>query len=98
MGRARRGPSKSGPRLRGFGLRVAEFFQFPSKARDWCERLRAEHADTPMPPGLLRLRPERPERPRASNTGDELPPLHSMTSSARARSVGGIVRPSAFAV
>ena len=37
-------------------------------------------------------------RSRASNQRDELAPLHSITSSARARSVGGMVRPSALAV
>src|SRR5262249_36593751 len=34
----------------------------------------------------------------AANQRNELAPRHSMTSSARASSVGGIVRPSAFAV
>src|SRR5262245_51983424 len=48
-----------------------------------------------------RLRPRRnwPRRPRAAEQRDELaPPDHSMTSSARTRSVGGTSRPSAFAV
>src|SRR5262249_16577602 len=33
-----------------------------------------------------------------ANQRNELPPIHSITASARASSVGGIVRPSAFAV
>ena len=36
--------------------------------------------------------------PRYSEPRNKLPPSHSITSSARARRVGGIVRPSAFAV
>src|SRR5262249_37510421 len=47
--------------------------------------------------GLLRLRRERPCR-RAAEQRDELAPLHSITSSARASSVGGTVTPSALAV
>ena len=45
---------------------------------------------------LLRVRGERPGR-RAAETRDELAPLQSITSSARASSVGGTVRPSALA-
>src|SRR5262245_45614675 len=41
---------------------------------------------------------ERPCRAGASEQGDERAPLHSITSSARAMSVGGTSRPSAFAV
>src|SRR5262249_2584796 len=47
---------------------------------------------------LLRPRRERPRSQRAAEKRDELAPLHSITSSARASSVGGISRPSAFAV
>src|SRR5262249_24239445 len=50
------------------------------------------------PPRLLRPRPERPRRHRAAEERDELAPLHSITSSARASRVSGRVRPSAFAV
>src|SRR5262249_49753238 len=46
---------------------------------------------------LLRRRRERASR-RAAEYGDELAPSHSITSSARASSVGGTVRPSSFAV
>jgi putative ABC transport system substrate-binding protein len=46
---------------------------------------------------LLRARPERPRRHRAAEQSDELPPRHSITSSARASNVGGTSRPSALA-
>src|SRR5262249_16445566 len=47
---------------------------------------------------LLRARRERPRSRRPPAHPDECAPFHSMTSSARASSVGGISRPSAFAV
>src|SRR5262249_40033792 len=47
--------------------------------------------------GLLCARRERP-RGRAADEHDERAALHSITSSARASKVGGISRPSAFAV
>ena len=43
---------------------------------------------------LLRARRERPCR-RAADERDELAPFHSITSSARASSIGGTLRPSA---
>src|SRR5262245_31357206 len=46
---------------------------------------------------LLRARRERP-RCRAADERDEVAPLHSITSSARASTVGGTSRPSAVAV
>ncbi len=57
-----------------------------------------EHADAPHPLALLRARRERPRRRRAAEQRDELAPLHSITSSARASSVGGTARPSILAV
>src|SRR5262245_28335045 len=49
--------------------------------------------------GLLPPRRDRPRRRRAAEQRDELPPgAHSITSSARASSDSGIVRPSALAV
>ena len=57
-----------------------------------------EHADAPHPLALLRARRERPRRRRAAEQRDELAPLHSITSSARASSDGGTVRPSILAV
>src|SRR5438132_6046348 len=47
---------------------------------------------------LLRARRERPRSRRAAEQCDELAPPHSITSSARASSVGGTSRPIAFAV
>src|SRR5262249_23042458 len=47
---------------------------------------------------LLRARRERPRRRPTADDPDELAPLHSITSSARASSVGGTSRPSALAV
>src|SRR5262249_45180134 len=46
---------------------------------------------------LLRARRERPRRCRPAEERDELAPPHSITSSARARRVGGTSTPSAFA-
>ena len=57
-----------------------------------------EHADAPHPLALLRARRERPRGRRAAEQRDELAPLHSITSSARASRVGGTSRPSALAV
>src|SRR5262249_21655046 len=57
-----------------------------------------EHADAPHPLALLRARCERPRRRRAAEQTDELAPFHSITSSARASSVGGTSRPNALAV
>ena len=43
---------------------------------------------------LLGVRGDRPPNRRAAEKRNELPPLHSITSSARESSIGGIVRPS----
>ena len=48
--------------------------------------------------GLLSARRERPRCSRAAEQRDELAPLHSITSSARASRVGGTSRPSDLAV
>ena len=60
-------------------------------------RVRAQEPDGRQLRRLLRARRERPRR-RAAKKRDELAPSHSITSSARASSIGGISRPSAFAV
>src|SRR4029077_21097056 len=60
------------------------------------KRRTAENPD-PRHRRLLRACRERP-RCRASKQPDERATLHSITSSARASSVGGTVRPSALAV
>src|SRR5262249_11684795 len=58
-----------------------------------------EHADAPHPLALLRARLERPRCRRAAEQRYELAPAHhSITSSARASSVGGTSRPSVLAV
>src|SRR5262249_36369530 len=56
-----------------------------------------QHADPPHPVGLLRARRERPRR-RTTEQRDEVALVHSITSSARASTVAGTSRPSAFAV
>src|SRR5262245_36505880 len=53
-----------------------------------------EYADVPHTLALLRPRRERP-RGCGAEERDEVAPSHSITSSARASSVGGISRPSA---
>src|SRR5262249_49516929 len=58
--------------------------------------MRHQHADLPHPFALLRARRERPCH-RAAEKRDELAPPHSITSSARADSVGGTSIPSALA-
>src|SRR5262249_35720665 len=57
-----------------------------------------QHADAPHPLALLRARRQRPRGCRAADERDERPALHSITSSASASTLGGISRPSAFAV
>src|SRR5262249_45827129 len=83
----------------------AEFLQLLLERAEPCLIFRSvrgcgqEHADAPPPATLLPARSERPRRRRAAHQRDELAtPDHSMTSSARARSVGGISRPRAWAV
>jgi hypothetical protein len=56
-----------------------------------------QHADTAYPLGLLCVPGERPCR-RPAESGDEVPPLHSITSSARSSMPGGTVRPIALAL
>src|SRR5262249_8358851 len=63
-----------------------------------CLRVSGESADSQHLLWLLRPRRERPCDRRAAEQRDELAPPHSITSSARARSVGGSSMPSAFAV
>src|SRR6516165_7281755 len=58
---------------------------------------RHEHADAPHAVALLRARRERACR-RATEERDELAAIHSMTSSAMARSCGGTSMPSSVAV
>ena len=60
-------------------------------------RARAEQANGRQLSPLLRARRNRPRECSATEKRDELPPPHSITSSARARKDSGIVRPIAFA-
>src|SRR6516165_6514446 len=55
-----------------------------------CLSERGQHGDAPNALGLLPARPERPRDGRATEQCDELAPLHSVTSSARA---GGANQP-----
>src|SRR5215831_319458 len=57
-----------------------------------------QHTDHRQFSLLLCAHRERPRRRRANKQRDELPPPHSITSSARCRKGSGIVRPSVFAV
>src|SRR5262249_24004793 len=58
-----------------------------------------EHADPPQPFALLCARHQRTSRSCTAQQRDELASAHhSITSSARASNVGGMARPSAFAV
>jgi opacity protein-like surface antigen len=58
---------------------------------------RHQHSDPPHTLCLLRARPNRPRDRCGPEERDEFAAGHSMTSSARASSVAGAVRPSAFA-
>src|SRR5262245_6988555 len=57
-----------------------------------------EYADAPHALALLRARRERPRGRGAAEQCDEIAAPHSITSSARASSVGGTSRPSPLAV
>src|SRR5262249_20615905 len=72
---------------------------FAERRHDTCTQLRHTgiHKSNHRHRGLLRARRERPCR-RAAEQRDESPPFHSITSSARASSVSGTVRPNALAV
>src|SRR5215468_5331178 len=80
-----------------------QFLQSLQKCSDPSKRFRIvrgrghQHTDAPNALGLLRPRRERPRR-RAAEQRDELPSLHSITSSARARTEFGISSPRLLAV
>src|SRR5262249_8852643 len=57
-----------------------------------------QHGNASHPLGLLRARRKRPRGRSADEKRYECAPLHSITSSAVARSDGGTVRPSSLAV
>jgi hypothetical protein len=66
--------------------------------RHMPRRIRLGASRTTHPVGLLRARRERPRCGCAAEQRDEVAPFHSITSSARASSMGGTSRPSALAV
>src|SRR5262249_13703942 len=68
-----------------------------ARSRNRIVRAWTQNADAPQALRLLRARHERP-RGRAAEKRYELSPLHSITSSASASSVGGNSSPSASAV
>jgi hypothetical protein len=60
--------------------------------------LGCQYADAANSPRLLREAGDRPQYPRATDQRNEIAPPHSITSSATAINVVGMVMPSAFAV
>src|SRR3954449_10320851 len=58
---------------------------------------RQPHADPASRAGLLRVRGERPGKGRAAKKREELPPGHSITSSASRRNDSGTLNPIALA-
>jgi hypothetical protein len=74
-----------GPRLHSF---VAARKSDRSHRDPGLTAVRREHADYRQLARLLRPRRERPRR-RAAEQRDETSPIHSITSSARASSIGG---------
>src|SRR5262245_7720591 len=70
----------------------------PDRIRRPASGKRHNHRDRACRVGLrmLRSRRERPSHRRAADERDELAPLNSITSSARASNMGGTVRPSAW--
>src|SRR5262249_12148367 len=77
---------------------VAERAHPIAQAFERRPRLVGENSDETPWLALLRARRERPRGSLAAEECDELAPLHSITSSARASSVGRPVRPRARAV
>src|SRR5262245_908987 len=67
-------------------------FSFPT------QHAREENANLSQPALLLRAGNQRPHRRGTAEPRDECAPVHSITSSARARSDGGTVRSSILAV
>src|SRR5262249_49208908 len=83
--------------------RPPKFLQPLAQGRNACLSVRIVrtepyYGDAPHSLALLRARRERPRGRRAAEQRDKIAALHSITSSARASSVGGISRPSALAV
>src|SRR5262245_41303926 len=79
-------------------LDVTQIAQTLLQAVDRRPPLVRENTDAPHRVGLLRMRRDRPPCRGTAEQRDELAPPHSITSSARASTIGGISRPNAFAV
>src|SRR5262249_50901525 len=77
--------------------KIPKCFLENSPERLWVGVTNNQHSEK-WPGFLLRLRDKGARRCHAAEQADEFPPVHSITSSARASSVGGTLRPSAFAV
>src|SRR5262245_56779644 len=86
----------------GLPLDIAEFAQPAPEGIEvggvGGDRDGLKHADAAELPARLRAGRQRPRGRRPAEQRDERAPLHSITSSARASSVGGTSRPSIFAV
>src|SRR5262245_16676937 len=84
--------------LEVLSLHKAGAAQFVKKRRvtGICTRSNDEYTDAIGAARLLRVHHQRQSGSHTTDKPNELAPFHSMTSSARASSVGGIVRPSAF--
>src|SRR5262245_36437820 len=80
--------------IAAFAQALAECIREPPERAGRGAVEKADHRSS----WVLRVSRERPRRRGAAQQRDEGAPLHSITSSARASSVGGTVRPSACAV
>src|SRR5262249_48695517 len=94
------GPSIFDHHILAFG-KSGRFQAQAERAQPICigvRRVAAYKSNAWRHPWLLCARREWPRGHRAAEQRDELAPLHSITSSARASSVGGTSKPSACAV
>src|SRR5262249_32603548 len=88
-----------GPHTAGGGFDTTVELQHPRARHRLTVHDRASRGDKVFDRGLLRLGSERGEEAEGEATRDERSPVHySITSSARASTEGGIVRPRALAV
>src|SRR6476646_5243090 len=81
-----------------FPLDIAKITKSLTKWPQGFQATDDKDADAPHRSRLLRARRNRPRRRRTAKHRDKLAADHSITSSARASSEGGISRPSALAV
>src|SRR6516165_2132652 len=94
-------PAYLDPHIAAFG--PAELGKMPCESREQCLTfwigggITHEHPDPPNLIGLLRVRRERPCYCCTADERNELPPPHSITSSARPSSESGTLSPRALA-